>query len=114
MKAIILETNELVDVFRVRETRENTTIKYYIASGKPDKRYTNLDLYIIDFSCWKEITEDNCDIIYQMDEYNYPIMIAHRLSDEYVTYHDLHNVNIDIGTMAKYGGYYYNILHKLE
>ena len=115
MKAIILKTNELVDVFRVREVYGNDAVlKYYTAKDKPNKRYTDSDLYIIDFGCWKEITEDNCDIIYQMDEYNYPIMIAHKLSDEYMTYHDLHNVSISIGTMAKYGGYYYNILHKLK
>ena len=115
MKAIILKTNELVDIFHVREVTATCEIlKYYTARDKPNKRYTNSDLYIIDFGCWKEITEDNCDIIYQIDEHEFPIMIANRLSDEHITYHDLHNVSIGIGTMAKYGGYYYNVLHKLK
>lgn len=63
---------------------------------------------------WTEITQDNCDTIYELDSQDYPIMIAHKLDDTFVTYRDLHNVNPSIGTMAKYGGYYYIVLPKLK
>ena len=62
---------------------------------------------------WKEITQENCDTVYELDSQDYPIMIAHRLDDHYTTYHDLHNVTPSIGTMAKHGGYYYIVLPKL-
>ena len=63
---------------------------------------------------WKEITEDNCDEVYELDSQDYPIMIAHKLDDNYITYHDLHDCNPSIGTMAKFGGYYYIVLTKLK
>ena len=62
---------------------------------------------------WKEITQENCDTVYELDSQNYPIMIANKLDDNYITYHDLHNCTASIGTMAKYGGYYYIVLPKL-
>lgn len=63
---------------------------------------------------WTEITENNCDEVYELDSQHCPIMIAHKLDDNWITYHDLHNVNISIGTMAKFGGYYYIVLPKLK
>ena len=62
---------------------------------------------------WKKITQDNCDTVYELDSQDYPIMIANKLDDNWITYHDLHNVNISIGTMAKLGNYYYIVLPKL-
>ena len=62
---------------------------------------------------WKEITQDNCDTVYELDSQKYPIIIAHKLDDNWITYHDLHNISIGIGTMAKFGGYYYIVLPKL-
>ena len=62
---------------------------------------------------WKEITQENCDTIYELDSQDYPIMIANKLDNNYITYHDLHNCTASIGTMAKYGGYYYIVLPKL-
>lgn len=62
---------------------------------------------------WKEITQDNCDTVYELDSQDYPIMIAHKLDGHYTTYHDLHNITPSIGTMAKHGGYYYIVLPKL-
>ena len=62
---------------------------------------------------WKEITHDNCDTVYELDSQDYPIMIANKLDDNYITYHDLHNCTASIGTMAKIGGYYYIVLPKL-
>lgn len=62
---------------------------------------------------WTKITQDNCDTVYELDSQKYPIMIAHKLDDNWITYHDLHNVNISIGTMAKFGEYYYIVLPKL-
>lgn len=62
---------------------------------------------------WTEITQENCDTVYELDSQDYPIMIAHRLDDHYTTYRDLHNVTPSIGTMAKHGGYYYIVLPKL-
>ena len=62
---------------------------------------------------WKKITQDNCDTVYELDSQDYPIMIANKLDDNYITYHDLHNLTPSIGTMAKTGGYYYIVLPKL-
>lgn len=62
---------------------------------------------------WTEITQENCDTVYELDSQDYPIMIANRLDDNYIAYHDLHNVTPSIGTMAKHGGYYYIVLPKL-
>ena len=63
---------------------------------------------------WIEITQENCDTVYELDSQNYPIMIAHKLDDNWITYHNLHNCTASIGTMAKYGGYYYIVLPKLK
>ena len=62
---------------------------------------------------WIEITQENCDELYELDLENYPIMIAHKWDDNYITYHDLHNCSASIGTMAKYGEFYYIVLPKL-
>ena len=62
---------------------------------------------------WTKITQDNCDTIYELDSQDYPIMIARKWDDNYITYHNLHNCTASIGTMAKYGGYYYIVLPKL-
>ena len=62
---------------------------------------------------WTKITQDNCDTIYELDSQHYPIMIAHKLDNNWITYHDLHNISISIGTMAKFGEYYYIVLPKL-
>lgn len=62
---------------------------------------------------WKKITQDNCDTVYELDSQKYPIMIAHKLDDNWITYNDLHNISIGIGTMAKFGEYYYIVLPKL-
>ena len=63
---------------------------------------------------WKEITQENCDELYELDLENYPIMIAHKWDDNYITYHNLHNCTASIGTMAKFGEYYYIVLPKCE
>ena len=63
---------------------------------------------------WTKITQDNCDKVYELSSQNYPIMIAHKLDDNWITYHDLHNVSLSIGTMAKFGEYYYIVLPKLR
>ena len=63
---------------------------------------------------WIEITQENCDTVYQLDSQNYPIMIALKWNDNYITYHDLHNCTSSIGTMAKSGNYYYIVLPKLK
>lgn len=63
---------------------------------------------------WIEITQENCDELYELDLENYPIMIAHKLDDNWITYHDLRNCITSIGTMAKYGGFYYIVLPKLK
>ena len=62
---------------------------------------------------WTKITQDNCEEVYGLDLQNYPIMIAHKLDDNWITYHDLRNITIGIGTMAKFGEYYYIVLPKL-
>lgn len=62
---------------------------------------------------WKEITQDNCYTVYELDSQDYPIMIANRLDDNYITYHNLHDCIPSIGTMAKLGNYYYIVLPKL-
>lgn len=62
---------------------------------------------------WKEITQDNCDTVYELDSQDYPIMIAHKLDDNFITYHDLHSCSPAIETMTKSGGYYYIVLPKL-
>lgn len=63
---------------------------------------------------WTEITQNNCDLVYILDSQDYPIMIAHKLDNNFITYHDLHNLTPGIGTMAKTGGYYYIVLPKLH
>lgn len=63
---------------------------------------------------WIEITQENCDELYELDVENYPIMIAHKCDDNYITYHNLRNCTTSIGTMAKYDGYYYIVLPKLK
>lgn len=63
---------------------------------------------------WIEITQENCDQVYELDSQDYPIMIARKWDDNYITYHNLHNCTASIGTMAKYGGYYYIVLPKLK
>lgn len=62
---------------------------------------------------WKEITRNNCDTVYELDSQDYPIMIAYKLDDNYITYHNLRDITPSIGTMAKVGGYYYIVLPKL-
>lgn len=62
---------------------------------------------------WTEITQDNCDTVYELDSQDYPIMIARKWNDTYITYHNLHNCTASIRTMAKIGGYYYIVLPKL-
>lgn len=62
---------------------------------------------------WIEITQENCDEVYELDSQDYPIMIAHKWDDNYIAYHDLRNCIASIGTMAKCGGYYYIVLPKL-
>ena len=62
---------------------------------------------------WKKITQDNCDTVYELDSQGYPIMIAHKLDDNYITYNNLHDCALSIGTMAKFGKYYYIVLPKL-
>lgn len=62
---------------------------------------------------WKEITQDNCDTVYELDSQDYPIMIARKWDDNYITYHNLHNCTASIETMVKIGGYYYIVLPKL-
>ena len=62
---------------------------------------------------WIEITKENCDEVYELDSQDYPIMIARKWNDHYITYHNLHNCSASIGTMAKHGGYYYIVLPKL-
>lgn len=63
---------------------------------------------------WTKITQDNCDEVYELESQGYPIMIANRLDNNYITYHDIHNISMTIGTMAKYEGYYYIVLPKLK
>lgn len=62
---------------------------------------------------WTEITQDNCDRVYELDSLGFPIMIAHKLDDKYITYHNLYDCTPSIGTMAKSGNYYYIVLPKL-
>lgn len=62
---------------------------------------------------WTEITQYNCDTVYESYSQDYPIMIARKWDDNYITYHNLHNCTASIGTMAKIGGYYYIVLPKL-
>ena len=62
---------------------------------------------------WIKITQNNCNTIYELDSQDYPIMIAHKLDDNYITYHNLHDSTPSIGTMAKSGNYYYIVLPKL-
>lgn len=62
---------------------------------------------------WKEITQENCDTVYELDSQGCPIMIAYKLDDNYVTYHNLCDCTPSIGTMAKLGSYYYIVLPKL-
>ena len=62
---------------------------------------------------WIEITQNNCDEVYELDSQDYPIMIACKLDDTFITYKDLHSVTPSIGTMAKFGEYYYMVLPKL-
>lgn len=63
---------------------------------------------------WKEITQKNCDTVYKLDSQDYPIMIAHKLDNNYITYHNLHDCTPSIGTMGKSGNYYYIVLPKLK
>lgn len=62
---------------------------------------------------WKEITQENCDTVYELDSQDYPIMIANKLDDNYITYHSLHDCTPSIGTMAKSERFYYIVLPKL-
>ena len=62
---------------------------------------------------WTKITQDNCDTVYKLDSQDYPIMIAHKLDDNCIVYPNLRDCGISIGTMAKFGKYYYIVLPKL-
>ena len=63
---------------------------------------------------WTKITQDNCDTVYELDSQDYPIMIANKLDDNYITYHNLCDCTPSIGTMAKLENYYYIVLPKLK
>lgn len=69
---------------------------------------------------WKEITQNNCDEVYEILDKGFKIVIAHKnrnyieeynCIEEFITYEINHTMSI--GTMAKYGGYYYIVLPKL-
>ena len=62
---------------------------------------------------WKEITQENCDELYELDSQGYPIMIAYKFNNNYITYNNLHDCTLSIGTMGKSGNYYYIVLPKL-
>lgn len=69
---------------------------------------------------WTEITQSNCDEVYKILDKGFKIVIAHKhreydeefnYIEEYITYEINHTMSI--GTMAKYGGFYYIVLPKL-
>lgn len=63
---------------------------------------------------WKEITQDNVDEVYDLDSQRIPIHIAHKCFDGEIIYGSKNCFSSSFGTMAKYGGYYYIVLPKLN
>lgn len=64
---------------------------------------------------WIEITQENCDKVYEAIEQGYPVMIANNNNCLNRTiYGTIHDMGLGIGTMGKNKGYYYIVLPKLK
>lgn len=63
---------------------------------------------------WTEITQDNCDEVYDMYYKGIPIYFAYKCLDGDIFYGSKDTFGCSFGTMAKYGGYYYIVLPKLK
>lgn len=61
---------------------------------------------------WKEITQDNCDTVYELNDHYY-LMFAWKSPYQGIIYGTLQHMGLSIGTMAKSGNYYYIVLPKL-
>lgn len=65
---------------------------------------------------WTEITQENCDTVYELHTQGYPIMFARKSqigNHVYASYGIKHTIGMSITDMAKHGGYYYIVLPKL-
>lgn len=70
---------------------------------------------------WREITQNNCDEVYEFYYNGYPIMIANKMEtyNDKLNKYEYHVVyysspSLSFNTMAKFGGYYYIVLPKLK
>ena len=61
---------------------------------------------------WKEITKDNVETVYELNNHFY-LMFAWKSPYQGIIYGTLQDMELSIGTMAKSGNYYYIVLPKL-
>ena len=119
MKAIVIATKEEVDLMSVHvHHSDGTKENYYTLSYAPFTRYNKDEVEFIKNinigNPWTEITQDNCDEVYDMYHKGIPIYFAYKCLDGDIFYGSRNNFSVGFGTMAKYGGYYYIILPKLK
>lgn len=119
MKAIVIATKEEVDLM-YGHTRhsDGTEENYYTLSYAPFTRYNKDEVeFIKDINIdnpWTEITQNNCDEVYNMYYNGVPIHFAYKCPDGHIFYGSRDSFSCSFGTMAKYGGYYYMVLPKLK
>lgn len=119
MKAIVIATKEEVDLMSVHvHHSDGTEENYYILPYDPFTRYNKDEVeFIKDINIgnpWTEITQDNCDEVYDMYYKRIPMYFAYKSSDGKIIYGSRDTFGASFGTMAKYGGYYYIVLPKLK
>lgn len=119
MKAIVIATKEEVDLMSVHHRHiDGTEENYYTLSYAPFTRYNKDEVkFIKDINIdniWTEITQENCDQVYDMYHNGIPMYFAYKSSDGKIIYGSRDIFSCGFGTMAKYGGYYYIVLPKLK